>query len=187
MLTALEVVALALASLAGACLDDGVTPPPVRHVARIAIVAPASEVLIGHTLQLGIQAFDSGGGSVPAPRVTWQSGDPGFISVDSTGLVTATLYSLAGSFPVYAMARQAGLVDTFWIRVHLWGEVKWRVPLGAAPIEGGPAQGPDGTLYVLGQVDTVSFNAATLFAVTPTGLGVQPRRVTPLVPDDQAE
>ncbi len=165
----LPLMACVVASIGGGCLDDAVKPPPVPRVARIEILAPDSEVLIGHTLQLGIQAFDSGGGNVSAPSVTWESGDPGFITVDSTGLVTATLYSLAGTFPVYATAAQPRLVDTFWVRVHLWGEVKRRVPLGVAPVLGGPAQGPDGTLYVLGEVDTVSFLAATLFAVTPQG------------------
>jgi len=147
---------------------EGLVNPQAR-VARIQIVTPDSDVLIGHTLQLGIRAFSSAGAEVPAPAVRWESGDPGFVTVDSSGLVTATLYSLAGSFPVYATAVPAGLADTFRIRVHLWGEVKWRVPLGLAPVMGGPAQGPDGTLYVLGELDTVSFAAATLFAVTPGG------------------
>src|SRR5258708_5923282 len=161
------VTALAAAALVGACLENLVNPQ--AGVARIQIVTPDSDVLIGHTLQLGIRAFNLAGAAVPAPAVKWQSGDPGFITVDSTGLVTATLFSLAGSFPVYATATEAALADTFRVRVHLWGEVKWRVPLGVAPIGGGPAQGPDGTVYVLGEVDTASFAAATLFAVTPAG------------------
>src|SRR5258708_21831289 len=62
----LPLMACVVASIGGGCLDDAVKPPPVPRVARIEILAPDSEVLIGHTLQLGIQAFDSGGGNVSA-------------------------------------------------------------------------------------------------------------------------
>jgi len=95
------------------------------------------------------------------------TGNKGYGGTGSDTFVIAK--TLAGSFPVYATTGQPGLVDTFWVRVHLWGEVKWRVPLGVAPIEGGPSQGPDGTIYVLGEVDTVQFRTAMLFAVTPQG------------------
>jgi outer membrane protein assembly factor BamB len=87
--------------------------------------------------------------------------------VDSLrGLVQAAPEAPSSQYPVWAVAETGGVTDTIYLHVARPGEVKWRLPIGPAPLVGGPAQGPDGTIYVLGDAHIIE---ATLYAVSPRG------------------
>jgi outer membrane protein assembly factor BamB len=153
---------------------DGLTPPASPRVARLEVFATDSSVLVGHTLQLQVTAWDSSAAVIASARIDWRSTDPGVLTVDSTGLV---LGHAGGEGAVYAWAPPSTVADTLGVHVAVHGEVKWRLALGFMPLGGGPAQGPEGTVYVLGETDTLS-NNATLYAVTPQGAIRWHRRLT---------
>ena len=139
--------------------------PPI---ARLQIVAADTALLVGHSLALRVIAWDSSGQTVPSPHVLWSTAYPNWLPVDAHGVATADSTNPGGDFPVYVTALVTGAVDTQVLHVARSGDLKWRLSLGYMPTLGGPAQGPDGTLYVLGSID-LAHDSATLFAVSPRG------------------
>jgi outer membrane protein assembly factor BamB len=146
-------------------------------VAGLEILASDSALLEGHALRLSVRAWDIERRPTVPPRLTWGSGDPGVLTVDSAGTARAMLGGGGGDVAVWASAGPGQAADTITMHVAVHGEVKWRLPLGPMPLHGGPAEGPDGTVYVLGQT-SLSLPEATLFAVTPWGTVSWQRRLT---------
>jgi outer membrane protein assembly factor BamB len=163
--------------LAGACLDRTTRPVDVGPpIARLQIITTDTAFLLGHALTLGVAAWDSAGQPIAAPHVVWSTAYPTWLPIDRHGGVTTDSSNPGGDFPVYATALVTGAADTQVLHVARPGELKWRLPLGYMPTLGGPAQGPDGTLYVLGDVNPTS--AATLYAVSSRGVIDWQRRLT---------
>ena len=164
---------LLAAGVAWGC-GDAVTPRAPPLVARLEVFAADSGLLVGHTLQLQVTAWDSSGAVITPARIEWRSTDPGVLTVDSTGLV---LGHVGGEGAVYGWVPPSTVVDTLGVHVAVHGEVKWRLALGFMPIAGGPAQAADGTLYVLGAGD-LGAQQVTLFAITPRGAVSWQQRLT---------
>src|SRR5574341_1646613 len=157
-------------ALAAGCLD-GVTPPPASRVARLAIEAPDSALLVGHALQLSARAWDSTGTPITPGGLIWWSSDTTRLRVDDAGLTLAPVGSPGGDVDVRLAAPPSPTVGVLRLHVAVPGEVKWRLSLGPMPVMGGPAQGPDGTLYVLTSDQATRLpNISTLHAVSPHGV-----------------
>lgn len=155
-----------LAALVPACRDAA--PAPRSPIASLEIQAADSFLLAGHARQLQVVARDAAGRDVAATTLRWRSASPQTALVDATGLVTAPDASPGGAVAVSATDTAGTAADTFVVQVVRHGWVKWRIPMGPMPLAGGPAQGPDGTVFVLGAVDRAT-HEATLTAVSPTG------------------
>lgn len=164
---------LLAAGVVWACGDE-VSPPTLPRVARLEVFAADSALLVGHTLQLQVTAWDSSGAVVTPARIEWHSTDSTILKVDSVG---RALGATGGEVAVYVSAPPSTAVDTLGLHVAVHGEVKWRLALGFMPIEGGAAQAADGTLYVLGDGD-LSAQQVTLFALTARGAVSWQRRLT---------
>ncbi len=153
--------------VAGAC-GDPLPPWPHRPIATLEILAPDSVLLAGRSRQLQLVARDRSGRPVATATVVWASTAPQILQVDGTGRVSAPDSSPGGPAAILATDPAGPAADTVVVQVVRPGWVKWRLPLGHMPVLGGPAQGPDGTIYVLGSVDTMILDA-TLYAVSPAG------------------
>lgn len=159
---------LGVNALAGCGGGEPTPPPPGRVVVvRAEVFAEDSALLVEHTLQLQLTAWDSAGRVVTPEAVTWWSGDTAKATVDPGGIVTART---GGDLSVWVRTAPNGVGDTLRLHIAVHGEVKWRFSLGGyGPNAGGPAEGPDGTIYVLAQTDAQAVNAR-LYAVTPKGV-----------------
>jgi outer membrane protein assembly factor BamB len=143
-------------------------PPGPGPVARLEVFATDSALLAGHSLQLQVAAWDSADRPVTNFRVVWRSLYPDLLPVDSLrGLVQAAPEAPSSQYPVWAATETGSATDTLRLHVARPGEVKWRVPIGSVPDFGGPAQAPDGTLYVLGDAQVIE---ATLYAISARGV-----------------
>ena len=166
---------LLAATLVCACRDAA---PGLRSpIATLAIQPADSFLLLGHARQLLVVSRDAAGQLVPPATVAWTTSAPEIARVDATGLVSAPDSSPGGVVAVLAIDTAGMAADTVLLRVVRHGEVKWRLALGFMPLLGGPAQGPDGTLYVLGAVDSMILDA-TLYAVSPAGAIRWQRRIS---------
>lgn len=166
-----ELLALAVVLGAARCLD-GTTPPPPPPppppVVRVVLTAADTAGLVGATLQLTATGYDRVGAVVDTARFGWQVLDPTRASVDTTGRVT--LGPGGGDARVVATDSQSGRADTQSVRAAIEGEVRWRlVPNGQLSTIGGPALGPDGTVYVLSAPYPGVQNVADLVAISPRG------------------
>jgi hypothetical protein len=168
-----RLLAVALAAAGAGCFDFTAEP----FVAGLEILAPDTALPQGHELRLSVRAWDIERRPMVPLRLTWGSGDPGVLTVDSAGTARAILGGGGGDVAVWASAGPRQASDTIMIHVAVHGEVKWRLPLGPMPLHGGPAEGPDGMVYVLGQT-SLSLPEATLFAATPLGTVSWQRRLT---------
>lgn len=160
--------AVAFAALVAGCGGDAPTRPPLPPpvvVTRAEVWASDSAVLVGHTLQLKVTAWDSGGRQVTPSPVTWWTGDTARATVDPSGVVTARA---GGDVDLWVKTAPFGIGDTLRVHVAVHGELKWRLSLGYMPVEGGVAEGPDGTVYVL-TIDGYPDERGTLYAVSPRG------------------
>jgi outer membrane protein assembly factor BamB len=134
-------------------------------VVRADVWASDSALLVGHTLQLHVTAWDSAGRVVTPTAVTWWTGDTAKVTVDANGLVTARA---GGDVDLWVQTAPLGIRDTLPVHVAVHGELKWRLSLGLMPTEGGAAEGPDGTVYVL-TIDGYPDERGTLYAISPRG------------------
>jgi outer membrane protein assembly factor BamB len=159
-----------LVVLLAGCTGEEPTPPGQPGLgppARLEVFATDSALLAGHGLQLEVAAWDSIGRRLANVAVVWHSLYPDWLAVDSlSGMLLAAPDAPGSRFPVWAVARATSVSDTLDVKVARPGEVKWRLPIGTAALVGGPAQGPDGTIYVLGDGQVFE---ATLYAVSPHG------------------
>lgn len=74
--------------------SGGVSAVANVQVAQVAVrvaIAPTSVTLalLGESVQLEAEAYDSGNAPIPGASVTWSSSNPTIATVSSTGLVTA--------------------------------------------------------------------------------------------------
>jgi outer membrane protein assembly factor BamB len=132
------------------------------------ITAADTAGLPGTTLALTATAYDAAGAPVPSAAISWLSFDQGIATVDATGgarLVTP------GSVSVAATERKSGAADTVILHVAREGELKWTLSFGgdSAFTVGGPALGPDGTVYVLTLPFYGTQEVSDLWAVSPRG------------------
>jgi hypothetical protein len=134
-------------------------------------------VLEGHELRFTVRAWDIERRPAFPPRLTWGTSDSTLLTVDGVGTVRAIAGRGGGDVAVWASAGPGEGTDTVVVHVAVHGEVKWRLPLGPMPLYGGPAEGPDGTIYVLGQT-ALSVPEATLFALAPRGHILWQHRLT---------
>jgi outer membrane protein assembly factor BamB len=156
---------LVLSAAAGqACLDVAQD----QFVAGIEIIAPDTALLEGHTLQLGVRAWDIERRPVTPRRLSWSSADTSLLTVDAFGLVRAGDGRGGGDVAVWASAGAGQGSDTIVLHVAVHGELRWRLGVGPMSVLGGPAEGPDGTLYVLTNNDPAT-DLARLYALAPTG------------------
>ena len=159
-----------LVVLLAGCTGEEPTPPGQPGLgppARLEVFATDSALLAGHGLQLQVAAWDSMGRRLAHVEVIWHSLYPDWVTVDSLrGMLQAAPDAPSSQFPVWAVARATSVADTLDVKVARPGEVKWRLPIGTAALVGGPAEGPDGTIYVLGDGHIIE---ATLYAVSPRG------------------
>lgn len=167
--------ALGLTVLAAACGHEPSAPPAPRPLARLDVYAVDSAVLTGHSLPLHVAAWNSDGLPITPPAVEWSVVGPATQGrVDSSGL-----YQSGVASDVLVAAVAGRVADTIMLHVAARGELKWLLPLeGFGMIGGGPAEGPDGTIYVLSFVarDT----RGRLTAVRPNGTVRWQRDVTGL-------
>jgi outer membrane protein assembly factor BamB len=162
---------LAAGLLLGACGEPLGPAPPV------ALVLSASDTIqvTGGTLSFTAVARDSGGAVVPDVAITWSVSDPGRGQITPSGVFTAG--PAAGPVTVQAAVRGTGLAESLAVRVVAPGTVKWTWAAADAgtefPTLGGPALGPDGTVYVVViRPPRAQPWFATLVALTPAGVPV---------------
>jgi outer membrane protein assembly factor BamB len=156
--------ALEITVLFAACGHEPNAPPAPSALGRLEVYAADSAVLTGHSLPLHVAAWSPDGLPITAPAVEWSVVGPGTQgSVDSSGL-----YQSGVASDVFVAAVAGPVADTIKLHVAARGEVKWLLPLeGVGMIGGGPAEGPDGTIYVLSFV--ASDTRGRLTAVRPNG------------------
>ncbi|HEX6972246.1 MAG TPA: PQQ-binding-like beta-propeller repeat protein [Limnochordia bacterium] len=164
----MRLLAVAAMVLAPACLETFTRPAIVGPpIARLAI-GPDSALLAGHTLALQVKAWDAAGQEVPPSSLIWESADSGALPVDQQGVVSAPAGSTGGDVAIVATAVGRGVSDTLVVHIAVPGEVKWHVALGYLPEQGGPAEGLDGSIYVLGDMH-LGVETGTLYAISPQG------------------
>ena len=153
------------AALVSASCGETPTPPHQPVVERLEVFATDSAVLVGHLLELRVAAWDSQGVPVSPARMEWRSTNPAALAVDSLGVAHAIG---GGDVLVYAWSPPSTAVDSMPVHVAVHGELKWRLALDWMPMTGGLAEGPDGTLYVIGRT-VPSADVSTLYAISPRG------------------
>ena len=90
------IVLVALAPLIAllACGDGGpaevTTPTPPVPASVTVVPSTATLAALGQTLQLNATVLDRSGQAIPGVSVSWTSSDESVVTVDATGLVTAT-------------------------------------------------------------------------------------------------
>ncbi len=137
-------------------------------MAGLEIVAPDTALLEGHELQLAVRAWDIERRPTIPPRVEWGSTDPAILTVNANGTARGVPGGGGGDVAVWASAGAGQGADSLTIHVAVHGEVKWRLGLGPMPVMGGPAEGPDGAIYVV-TLDDHSGHLGRLHAIAPDG------------------
>lgn len=174
------------ALLLGAACSDAPTSPRQPFAVRLEISATDSAVLVEHALQLQATGWDSAGSAFTPVRLEWRSTNPALLVVDSLGVAHA---KGGGDVLAYAWAPPSTVVDSMPVHVAVHGELKWRLALDWMPVAGGLAEGPDGTVYVIGRTDPTR-DLSTLYAISPRGVVKWSRLLTevaenwPLVSED---
>ncbi len=157
-------VALSTLGLAG-CGDEVVITAPEPSPAAVRLSVPTRALFdVGATLQLSAELIDAVGRPVPGggAQPEWSSDDPGVLTVNQSGLVTAVT---EGTTRVVVRTGGFESSEQLWVVRDLQGSVAL-VDVTVLPMDGsGPAPGQtvlveDGRVTAIGPVGSVSIPGA---------------------------
>lgn len=94
------------------CGTSRLTGPPLPPLSKVTLTPPTDTMVVGEMHQFVAAAFDTNGVQVANAAFAWSSGDPGVITVNSAGFVTAN-----GEGVTRLIAAAGGKADTSIVAV----------------------------------------------------------------------